>query len=295
MSISPDFKSDIEKLLSRELNLQVSILNNQSVGGGCINHAHQIETNHGNYFMKWNDATAYPGMFESEAKGLQLLRSVNAIYIPEVIATGQSGNTSYIILEWIESGKRKKDFWHNFGEHLAKLHRHTSTRFGLDHDNYIGSLSQSNRQHKNWIEFFIHERIEPQLKLASGNGQLATSLTSILANLENKLAEIIPKEAPALLHGDLWNGNYMIAPDGSACLIDPAVYYGHREMDLAMTKLFGGFDPGFYEAYNETFTLQKGFESRIDIYNLYPLLVHVNLFGGGYVGQVRRILQRFGF
>lgn len=291
--ISPAFKNEIENILSEKLKGDAVISGLQSVGGGCINNAFKLSTNLGPFFIKWNDADRYPEMFESEAKGLQLLHESNSVYIPEVIANGKFENTSFLILEWVEAGKRPKTFWQDFGSTLARLHESTSQNFGLDHDNYIGSLPQSNKQHKTWIDFFISERIEPQLSLANKSGVINSSLLKKFDNLFHKLPQIIPEEKPSLLHGDLWNGNFMTAPDGTVCLIDPAVYYGHREMDLAMTKLFGGFDREFYESCHQAHPLTKGFDSRVDIHNLYPLLVHVNLFGGGYVQLVNSILNKF--
>jgi fructosamine-3-kinase len=284
---------EIEKKLSHQLNRALVVRHHQSVGGGCINNANRLETTVGFYFLKWNNAHAYPGMFEAEAKGLKLLRSAGAIFIPEVIATGEAENKSFILLEFIEAGRRIKNFWEDFGAKLASLHKNSSDAFGLDHDNYIGSLPQSNKKHSGWADFFIHERLEKQIVLAKNSGAIGNSEVQQFHNLEKHIYEIIPEEKPALLHGDLWNGNYMIANDGTACLIDPAVYYGHREMDLAMTKLFGGFAVEFYQAYNERYPIQKGFELRADIHNLYPLLVHVNLFGGGYVQQVKAVLSKF--
>lgn len=291
--ISPGLQDDIEKALSGKFNLQYSILNSQSIGGGCINNTHKLETNRGNFFLKWNDKKRFPKMFVAEAKGLSLLRSTNTLYIPEVILEGEASEQSYLILEWLKPGKRQPGFWKNFGEQLATLHQHTEKNFGLDHDNYIGSLPQCNNQHVLWTEFFIRQRLEPQLKLAVDSGKLTYQLINKSTNLFRKMQELIPEEKPSLLHGDLWNGNYMITPVGFACLIDPAVYYGHREMDLSMTKLFGGFDPDFYTLYHEHYPLEKGFESRVDIHNLYPLLVHVNLFGGGYIQQVKSILSGY--
>ena len=281
----------IRNLIEHSLGFHIN--NTIQISGGSINRAIKIVTEAKPLFLKWNDANLFPGMFDAEAKGLQLLRSTNTFFIPEVIFTDTADGKSFLILEWIESGVKIKNFWNDFGLRLAKLHRHTSKNFGLDHNNYIGSLQQSNVQHSSWINFFINERLTPQLKRAVDSGKLPDRLIKQLANLSKQLPEIIPKEKPSLLHGDLWNGNFMTAHNGSACLVDPAVYYGHREMDLAMTKLFGGFDREFYEAYNDQFPLEKDFDSRVDIYNLYPLLVHVNLFGGGYVQQVQSILSEF--
>ncbi|HLG34943.1 MAG TPA: fructosamine kinase family protein [Bacteroidia bacterium] len=283
----------LEELLRSRVGNETKILHSVSLGGGCINNAVKIETTSGIFFLKWNDAKKFPSMFEAEAKGLMLLKSVKAIGIPEVIATGEAGIYSFIILEFIETGKKQKNFWQDFGSSLAHVHKHTSELFGLNHDNYIGSLPQSNTEKKLWTEFFISERLEKQISLAINSGAINNSTIQQFNNLFKRLPEIIPKEKPSLLHGDLWNGNFMTGADGYARLIDPAVYYGHREMDLGMTKLFGGFSEEFYEAYDNTFPLQPGFSERIDIHNLYPLLVHVNLFGGGYLQEVKNILKRF--
>src|SRR5258706_8890170 len=279
----------IKELLGKETD----ILRSASIGGGCINNAMKIETSAGIFFLKWNDAKRYPKMFEAEAKGLTLLKKINAIGIPEVLGAEKAGNYSFIVLEFIEAAPRVRNFWQNFGSSLAGLHSNSSELFGLPYDNDIGSLQQSNFQKKIWMEFFIEGRLEKQIALAKNSGAIDSATVQQFNRLYNKLPEIIPEEKPSLIHGDLWNGNFMTGADGKAWLIDPAVYYGHREMDLAMTKLFGGFSTDFYESYNETFPLQKGFNNRVDIHNLYPLLVHVNLFGGGYLHEVKNILSRF--
>jgi fructosamine-3-kinase len=191
------------------------------------------------------------------------------------------------------SAKRQSDFWENFGTALAALHKNTQDNFGLDEDNYIGSLSQSNRCHSDWTDFFIAERLEPQIALARNNRKISQSHTRQFEKLYKKFPEIFPEEKPALVHGDLWNGNFITGKDGYACLVDPAVHYGNREAELSFTKLFGGFDPGFYQAYQQAFPLEKCFAQRVDIYNLYPLMVHVNLFDGGYAASVESILRKF--
>jgi fructosamine-3-kinase len=296
----------IDKLLSMHCGGEIKIIHSAPVGGGCINNSMKIETTAGKFFLKclpantsaqqWqagNDAHRYLEMFESEQQGLALLRAAGAIGIPEVIAVGKEERYSFIVMEFLEAGSRQKNFWQDFGTALSRLHQHTSDSFGLDYDNYIGSLPQSNAQKKSWTEFFIIERLEKQLALAINSDAISKSIIQQFNNLYTRLPEIIPEEPAALLHGDLWNGNFMTGADGKAWLIDPAVYYGHREMDLSMTKLFGGFSSEFYESYNEIFPLQKGFSERVDIHNLYPLLVHVNLFGGGYLQEVKNILRRF--
>jgi len=264
-----------------------------SLGGGCINDAHKVLTEEGPYFVKYNRAERYPGMFEAEARGLNLLINQGVIDLPKVVFHGESGGYSYLVLDYIASAQEESGFWQDFGRSLAALHRVSSQGFGLDHDNYIGSLPQSNHRHDDWYRFFIEERLEPQLKLARDTGRMQGPLLRWFDRLFKRLPELIPGEAPSLLHGDLWNGNYMVNSFGKACLIDPAVYYGHRETDLAMTKLFGGFRNEFYTTYNESFPLEQGWEQRMEIHNLYPLMVHVNLFGGGYAVSVEDILRRF--
>jgi protein-ribulosamine 3-kinase len=291
--IPPQISVKVKALLTQYCGKVTDIIRSTSIGGGCINNAMKLETTSGIFFLKWNDAKRYPKMFESEAKGLILLKPASVIGIPEVIATDEAGSYSFIILEFIEPGKRIKNFWEDFGVSLAQLHKNSSELFGLEYDNYIGSLPQSNSQKKSWLNFLIEERLEKQIAFAKNTGAIDNSTIQQFNRLYKRLPDIIPEEKPSLIHGDLWNGNFMTGANGKAWLIDPAVYYGHREMDLAMSKLFGGFSPEFYESYAEIFPLQKGFEERIDIHNLYPLLVHVNLFGGNYLSEVKSILDRF--
>ena len=291
--ISTELKIEIEIILSTKFSAEIKILNTKPVSGGCINETLKLETNFGNYFLKLNSAEVFPKMFEAEAKGLKLLSDANEITIPSVVYHGEFHQTTFLILEWIESGRRSKNFFEDFGRKLARLHKHPNNFFGLDHDNYIGSLPQSNKQYENGIDFFIEQRLMKQIELAESNNAIDHLTIKQFNHLFKKLPEIIPDEKPALIHGDLWNGNFMTDKNGNACLIDPAVYYGFREADLAMTKLFGGFDFGFYFSYDEEFPLQKDWEERMDIFNLYPLMVHVNLFGGGYLEQVKMILKRF--
>jgi len=288
-----EIKKSVESILTADFEKPVYISEVQSIGGGCINEANSLNTNIGRFFIKHNSATAFPGMFEKEAAGLKLLSDTKTIEIPKVVCTSESGTYSFLLLQFIENGTPGRNFWNDFGTKLTNLHRNSSEYFGLDHDNYIGSLVQKNTPHTDFINFFISERIEPQLKDARNKGAFNQSDTRYFDSLFKTLHNIIPAEKPSLNHGDLWNGNYMVSANGTACLIDPAVYYGHRESDIAMTQLFGGFHPEFYQSYNQSWPMEKGWQKRMDIFNLYPLLVHVNLFGGGYTGQVLRIIRQF--
>jgi len=288
-----ELKKSAELILTTQSGIPVEILEIRSIGGGCINEAYSLKTNSGRFFIKYNSASAFPGMFEKEAAGLQLLAETKTIVVPEVIDTNEAGKYAYLLLNFIESGSEGRNFWHDFGTKLADLHRNTNKYFGLDHDNYIGSLVQKNTYHPDFFSFFISERIEPQLKEARNKGALSQGEKRYFDSLFNTLHNIIPVEKPALIHGDLWSGNYMVSANGSPCLIDPAVYYGHREADIAMTQLFGGFHPDFYSAYSQAWPMEKDWQKRIDIFNLYPLLVHVNLFGGSYARQVLQIIRQF--
>ena len=289
--ISPKLTLLIEQNLLDFTGKSQAIISVEHIGGGSINKAARIKTNSGTFFVKWNSIDRYPDMFEAEARGLMLLEEQRVMKIPVVIASGEADKDVYLLMEYAESGLKTRNFWKNFGTSMARLHKVTEQYFGLDTDNYIGSLIQHNRSHTNWTSFFIKERLEPQIKLALDTGAINSGMVKKFDTLYKKLETFFPPEPPALIHGDLWSGNFMATPDEQVCIYDPAVYYGNREMDIAMSKLFGGFDKQFYESYNLHFPLQEDWEDRIDMCNLYPLLVHVNLFGGEYVWQVERILN----
>lgn len=280
-------------LLLSKKGLNANINSITPLGGGSINNAFKVKTQEGDYFLKYNYASKYPGMFESEAKGLELLRKSDAIFIPEIIGHLTTEKYSFLVFEYVKEAGRKPDFWEDFGRRLARLHQNQNNSFGLDHDNYIGSLHQYNQWENSWQEFFVLQRLEPQMRMATDKGMVRTDLRKKFEAFFKAIPEIFPSEEACLIHGDLWNGNYLVNTLGEACLIDPAVYYGHREMDLGMSKLFGGFSEGFYHAYTAHFPLEKDWEKRIDYCNLYPLLVHVNLFGAGYLSSVESSLRKF--
>lgn len=265
----------------------------QQVSGGCINNGGCLETYDGYVFVKWNYAARFKGMFSAEQKGLTLLAAPDCIRIPKVLYCYEGEEYSCLILEWLNSAPKQKDYWPILGRQLADLHRQTQSDYGLDHDNYIGSLTQCNQPMEDWVDFFITQRLTPQLKLAQDSQKITAIDVKSFEVFYKKLPSLLVIESPALTHGDLWSGNLMTDDEGLPTLIDPAVAYTHREVDLAFTTLFGGFDEVFYETYNEAFPLESGYIERLDIYNLYPLLVHVNLFGGGYYQQVMSILNRF--
>lgn len=290
MAIDKEF---YQAILKESLGNETKITEIQPTSGGCINNSVRLVTNQGSYFLKWND-TIPDDMFQKEMKGLQLLRDTHEIQIPEVIAHGKLVDRNYILLEYIDAAPKALDYWSHFGRALASLHKnHRSDRYGLDHHNYIGKLPQPNTRNLNWVDFFIDQRLEFQLTLALRNQLVDSSFAKRYRAFYKLLPTLLPAEPPSLLHGDLWSGNVMPGMDGKVCLIDPAVYYGHREIELAFTQMFGGFGPDFYDAYNEVYPLEPGYDKRVAIYNIYPSMVHVNLFGISYLSGVNRVLQNY--
>ena len=282
----------LQNLLRDTLGTSLSVTKVQLQGGGSINTAAKVESNLGTFFVKWNEA-AVVDMFEKEVNGLNLLKATNTITVPQVYGLGKEAAHSFLVLEYIEPGDTDRTYWADMGESLAALHLIKQETFGLDHDNYIGTLKQSNTINNDWHDFFIDQRLRSQLDLVKN--KVSTDFVGRYEVFLERAPEILPSASPVLLHGDLWNGNVLPVMGGKACFFDPAVYRGAREMDLAMTHLFGGFDPVFYKAYDSVFPISKDFDSLIDVYNLYPLMVHVNLFGvnSGYTTSVDRIMKMY--
>ena len=262
------------------------------LSGGDINAAARIETDRAAYFVKWN-LRPQPRMFEVEARGLRLLAGARALRVPQVIAA--IDHPPALVLEWIEPGSGKAAAAEELGHRLAQQHRSLGPAYGLDHDNYIGANPQTNTRTDTWLDFFRQQRLGAQAELARARGRLTPDRSQRLDRLMDRLDRWIDPSitAPSLLHGDLWGGNYLVDATGRPVLIDPAVYYGDREAEIAFTELFGGFGPHFYAAYNEAWPLDRGYAERRDLYNLYHLLNHLNLFGEGYGGSVDAILRRY--
>jgi fructosamine-3-kinase len=291
--LDPELNRDWLKTIEKFTGQKTELLRVGIVGGGSINDARKIDTTSGSFFAKINSDEAYPGMFEAEAKGLVFLKENSSFNIPIPLGTGVTEGVQWILMENINRAVKSEDYWEKFGQRLAEMHRHSNSHFGFDGDNYLGSLRQLNEKKDSWPEFFSEMRLKPQLKWAKENGEATTEMLRLFEKVFNRIENIFPKEPPAAVHGDLWTGNFMTGSDGEAVIFDPAAYYGHREMDLGMSKLFGGFDKRFYEAYHDAYPLEKGWEERIHIANLYPLMAHVNLFGGSYTSQVVNILRKY--
>lgn len=257
--------------------------------GGSINAVYLLDTSEGKLILKLNDLLEYPGMFDAEKLGLQTLSKTKAIDVPNVFEAGAIDTTAFLLLEYKAEAPADRNFSDIFARQLAALHKNSADKFGFQASNYIGSLPQYNSHSTTAADFYLSQRLEPQFELAGKNGFIFANQSSVMKNI----AAAIPDEPPSLIHGDLWVGNHLVNEDGLPCLIDPAVSYGPREMDLAMMKLFGGFSKNIFSAYNNHFPLPIGFEKRVSLWQLYYLLVHLNLFGTGYLNSVKRILKEY--
>ncbi|HEX5024245.1 MAG TPA: fructosamine kinase family protein [Agriterribacter sp.] len=283
----------LQQRLSDFFAVQVSIHHYQPVHGGDINKCYMLETSKGRFFIKVNASFFGLDMFEKEARGLVQLANAGVVKVPRPLFDGRFNQQIFLAMEYIEPGTRLPGFWEDFGASIAKLHATTGTSFGLDDKNYIGKMVQSNNPHQQWVDFYATERILPLASQAKEKGLLEDEHLKAVETLCSKLKDIFPEEKPALLHGDLWSGNFITAENGRAAIFDPAVYFGHREMDIAMSLLFGGFDAVFYESYNHYYPLYPGWEQRVPLCQLYPLLVHLLLFGGHYGQNVIEIVQQY--
>lgn len=291
MQISPSIQAVIQQKLAEHFTNVHSIRLN-AVGGGNINSAYRISFGNEIVFCKINSASKFPHLFQMEKAGLELIAKGGVIQTPSVLACFGTEFYQILLLEWVQPGERTDAFWKKFGERLAMLHRITNDSFGLHEDNYMGSVPQQNVQHKFWCDFFAAERLVPMIKRCGDRSLLKKNHFTLFESVEKKLTEFFNEEKPSLLHGDLWSGNFMCNTNAEPVLIDPAVYYGHRSVDLAMTTLFGGFRQSFYEAYNYHFPLPSNYEEQWAVCNLYPLLIHLYLFGSSYLPQIEHTLHR---
>lgn len=283
-------------MLSNEFianKLSQDVLNISPLQGGDINDTFLIQTAGRQYVLKRNKRTRFPQMFEKEAKGLNKL-SLNGLITPKVINVFEDDEDQFLILAHIKSEGPQHQFWKNFGQALGNLHLNSQEYFGLEYPNYIGSLVQLNDKKNEWETFFAENRIQPLVKKAFDRQLLGKKHLLWFDGFSKALPNLVPKEKPALIHGDLWSGNLMCGMGQTPVFIDPAIYYGHREMDIAMTKMFGGFDKAFIDYYNEIFPMEKGWENRISLHNLYPNLVHLILFGKSYLREIEGVIKVFG-
>lgn len=285
--LAKEFLDFLSNIIGSEIN------KSESVSGGDISSAYLIQSNKNKYFLKVNGKPWALDMFQAEAKGLEVINNSNAIATPKVIAYDSFKNVALILMEYVESKRATSKDMELFGSQLAQLHQVSSKNFGFDDDNFIGSLKQSNIKHKTWNDFYIEERLNPQLQLAISQGLMNNFEVPEIELMKSACLTYFKDIKPSLLHGDLWSGNYLIASNGQPYLIDPATYFGHCDIDIAMSKLFGGFGNQFYDAYHDVIPKDEFTENRIELYQLYYLLVHLNLFGSSYYGGVKSILKKY--
>lgn len=287
MTIWQSISQDISQSTGRAFNME----KNTTLGGGCINSAYKISSQQGDeYFVKVNAAENI-AMFRAEYDGLQALTQAKFFHIPQPICYGTTENDCYLVMTYIPLQSRGDQ--RSLGHALAKMHEITQSRFGWFQDNTIGSTPQSNTEHPDWTSFWRDERLIPQIQMLCDKGY-SSRLSSLSDRLLNKLELILADHHPSasLLHGDLWSGNYAFDEQGKPVIFDPALYYGDRETDVAMTELFGGFSSDFYAAYHETLALAPGYKRRKILYNLYHILNHANLFGASYLNQAISMMER---
>lgn len=291
--MTPPLRRTVEAFLRESLGVR-TVHGFRSVAGGDVHRAVRVDTDRGSVFAKWNLGRCAE-LFRAEVDGLGRLQATGCVRTPAVLGVVEAEDGAALVLEWVEGRRRTEEAAEALGRQLACLHRHRGAHYGLDRDNFLGLLPQRNRPSPRWVEFFRTERLQVQVERAAHCRSLPLHLLRrldrLLEHLDRWLGE--PPEGPSLLHGDLWWGNWMADAHGPV-LVDPAVYYGHREVELAFTELFGGFPEAFYGAYQEAWPLEEGYRERRGLYQLYPLLVHVNLFGGGYAAAVEQVLRRYG-
>jgi fructosamine-3-kinase len=282
--------TEIDAHISRIIGEKFQSQQRRSVSGGCINQGYAVSDGTLTYFVKLNQASQV-AMFEAEALGLEQMLATNSIRVPKPICWGVAGNSSYIVLEWLEMGGGNSTSWEEMGRKLAMMHKATSQQgYGWDMNNTIGSTPQINTWTTDWTEFYAKHRLGYQFQLARRRGGSFPRQDELLAALPELLAD--HEVQPSLVHGDLWGGNAGCTVAGEPVIFDPATYFGDREVDIAMTELFGGFPAAFYKGYNQVFPLDAGYEQRKTLYNLYHILNHFNLFGGSYASQANRMLEK---
>ena len=282
--------TQIAQQISQATEQDFQVESHRSVSGGCINQGYQLKGNGNTYFVKVNQP-AQAEMFAAEALGLKQMQKTNTIRVPEPICWGVTDNWSYIVMEWLEFSRADGQTWETMGRKLAAMHKTKgAAQFGWDQNNTIGSTPQINTWSADWAEFFSEHRIGYQLKLAKRRGGSFPDVNEVVAAVQEKLYNRQP--LPSLVHGDLWSGNAAATPSGEPVILDPATYWGDREVDIAMTELFGGFPAAFYRGYNQAWQLDQGYQQRKTIYNLYHILNHFNLFGGGYGSQASRMIEQ---
>lgn len=296
-------EGSLEKEIKRLFGESLQIVSKRPVYGGDINKSYVLCLSDGTVVFMKSNALKNLTFFEAEVKGLEALYKVGAIGVPKTLSIGtdEELKISFLLMEYIEAAPKINAYWETFGMELATLHKADcrsfskadhNLPFGFHSDNYIGASPQLNTPKGSWLAFFRECRLLPQMKMAEGyfDSRMHKQCVKLMDHLDAYLTE---PEFPSLIHGDLWSGNAICGPDGKAWIFDPATYVGHYEAELAMTELFGGYSDSFYRAYHEVNPIDGGYRDRKDLYNLYHLLNHLNLFGSSYLHSVQKILDRY--
>lgn len=297
-------QQEIEKVLATATGTSRVPLLYTPVGGGSINDTFKITANKGQtFFAKINRLDQYPDMFLRERQGLEYLAKPDVIRVPATLGHIEAGGYQVLLLEWVEGGVKTAQFWKLFGQQVAGLHSCTSNQSGLSFNNYMGTFPQINEpvqplvsgldNGSDWSDFFIQRRLEPQIRRAIDHQLMEVSLIPAFARLYKELPAIFGSRAPALLHGDLWSGNFLCDSKEKPVLIDPAVCYGHPAVDLGLTTMFGGFEQPFYESYHYHAPFPSNYRQQWQVANLYPLLIHLNLFGKGYLQDILYTINHY--
>ncbi|MEM1136643.1 MAG: fructosamine kinase family protein [Bacteroidota bacterium] len=284
----------LEKVLLIATGMPSAVKNLQFISGGFVNQAVSIDTDVGKFFVKFNESQP-ESMFSAEASGLNFLREKlqHVAVIPEVIYFGEILGRHVMVLEYIQDRIEKPIYWKNLGETIATLHHISHHKAGLHFHNFAGPLAQNNLENSNWSTFFFEKRLNVQFGLAFYNELITKSYLKQLELLQPIFEKLYEKEPFSLLHGDFWKGNVFPAKNNQPCLFDPAIYFGHREVDIATAGLFGGFDETFFESYQNAFPFLPGSKERMEIYSLYPLMLYVNLYGTSYMSRIDKILGKY--
>jgi len=285
-----DSWQDISQQIRTVTQQDFSIKKKESISGGCINRCFKISSGSQHFFVKLNNSESL-AMFEAEANGLDEIYHSHTIRVPRALCSGQNKQSAWLVLEYVSLHDYPRNNVEMLGNQLASMHRVTAKQYGWNRDNTIGSTPQINAQAHDWIDFWRNNRLGYQLQLAAKNGyrgKLQTLGEHLLTGLDHFFLGKQP--SASLLHGDLWSGNYSFDESGDPVLFDPAVYYGDRETDIAMTELFGGFSADFYAVYRNNYPLDSEYKVRKIIYNLYHILNHLNLFGNGYRAQAEHMI-----
>ncbi len=294
MIILPQIREVIGNYFKTSTPVNLESIAFENVSGGCINQCYRVtDSNKRTLFIKINSKQTCPGLLAKEMNSLRFLENHKIIKTPAIEGYEEPGEYQILLMKWVNQANPSNQSWKKLGEQLAALHQVTNHQFGFNEDNYIGSLPQNNTWEQSWVHFFVQHRLKPQIDLAIKKGLLTSIHSSLFEKLFIALSEIFGDAKPALLHGDFWRGNVLFDERKDPVLIDPAVYFGNRHMDLAMTTLFGGFDPAFYESYHHHYPLPQNHKQQWEICNLYPLMVHVNLFGESYVPAVQSVLKKY--